>query len=450
MNHHFTSLVWVKNDLRIRDNPALSLASHERGPTVALYVLDEPFYKKWHGGDASLARLKESLVGFESSLRDHGIPLLALRGNPKAVIKETLRSLKIGSIYWNEGLEPSSLDCEKKLKEELEREHISVRVLAPNLLIDRESFYTRQGTPFRLFTPFWKTAIPLLQDMKEVPLPQKQTFPLEGITVESEEKKAWKRLSFFSKNELSLYALKRDLLGEDRTSHLSTHLHFGEISVRSVYLKTREDSEFVRQLLWRDFAHYLLHHFPDTMLKRDLAPFSWRKDQSELLAWQRGMTGIPIVDAGMRQLQNTGWMPNRARMIVASFLTKHLLHHWTEGMDWFWETLLDADLANNTFGWQWVAGCGIDAAPFFRIMNPLLQAQRFDAKGTYVRTWLPELSLLPDPWIHKPWEAKQSLLDSCRVTLGKTYPLPIVSLQDGRKRALNTYFSSRKGSNLLV
>lgn len=440
--HRFSSLVWVKNDLRVRDNPALSFATHLRGPVLALYVVDEALYRTCYGGSRSLDRLPVALQSFERALQPYGIPLLIRKGRTLDEIQKCLQEFSIETVLWNKSLEPNAILQEKKVHEKLSQKKITTRVFPGNLLFDPERLFTKQGKVFRLFTPFWKTSHELFETIQEAPLPQKQALSQPMVCSLTEEKKSWERLNCFVKKHLLSYSTRKDFLGEESTSHLSTALHFGEISVRSLYLKTLNQSEFVRQLIWREFAYYLLFHFPEvahTPFRKEFLHLPWRTQAKELQCWQSGYTGIPLVDAAMRQLLQTGWMPNRARMVVASFLTKHLLHNWVEGMDWFWNTLFDADLANNSFGWQWVAGCGVDAQPFFRIVNPVVQGQRFDEDGHYVKTYVPELARLPPSFIHCPWKASPSLLRSCGITLGKTYPYPLISMEEGRKRGLAVF-----------
>lgn len=451
-NQRFSSLVWIKNDLRVRDNPALSFASHKRGPAIAVYVIDEKIYTRCYGGERSLKRLREALKGFQSSLHSHGIPLLIRMGNTIDEIQKQVRELRIDHVCWNESLEPEVLFIEQELQKQLSKEAITIEIFSKNLLFDHKNISTKKGSVYKLFTPFWKASQALLQEIQETPLPKKQAILLSPPSLCSEEEKAWEQATAFVHNQLLHYSTHRDILGEERTSRLSAHIHFGEMSVRSLYLQTHEQPEFVRQLVWREFAHYLLHHFPETAQRpfhKEFIRFPWRRNANELKSWQNGHTGIPLVDAAMRQLLQTGWMPNRARMIAASFLTKHLLHHWLEGQDWFWDNLFDADLANNSFGWQWVAGCGVDAQPFFRILNPVLQGKRFDADGQYVKTYVPELANLPARWIHCPWDAPPSLLHSCGITLGKTYPYPLISLEEGRKRGLATFREYTRCAHLI-
>jgi deoxyribodipyrimidine photo-lyase len=266
-------------------------------------------------------------------------------------------------------------------------------------------------------------------------------------------------LETFCNTALDHYVSGRDRPDQACTSRLSPHLHFGELGPRQCLAAVRNallDHEsarnaaesFLRQLGWREFAHHLLHHYPATThapLDARFERFPWEPNRQWQDAWQRGRTGFPIVDAGMRELWATGWMHNRVRMIVASLLTKNLRQHWLEGARWFWDTLVDASLANNTLGWQWTAGCGADAAPYFRIFNPVLQAERYDPQRTYIRRWVPELARLPDNYLHRPWQAPATALAAARVSLGRDYPLPIVGLPASRDLALRAYATVRAG-----
>jgi deoxyribodipyrimidine photo-lyase len=267
---------------------------------------------------------------------------------------------------------------------------------------------------------------------------------------------AQRELRRFLRDDFERYASERNLPGKTGTSRLSPHLHFGEISPREVWhvlLAHRNAANaisvdaYLRELGWREFAYHLLFHFPFTTnepLRREFMRFPWRTDRKLLKAWQDGRTGYPLVDAGMRELWATGWMHNRVRLVVASFLTKHLRIRWEEGAYWFWDTLVDADLANNTLGWQWTSGCGADAAPYFRIFNPLLQSEKFDPDGDYIRHWLPELTYIPTPWIHKPWLAPERILSDAGIQLGSTYPLPIVVHEEARREALAAFENIRR------
>lgn len=447
MKSGFSSLVWVRHDLRIRDNPALSFASRIPGQTVALYI-----HEKETISSISSKWLQNSLCQFANELGEYGIPLLIGSGKPEEELQNLIQKYNIQHVSWNGSYEPKQRLIDDKVLSTLTYHQIKIHVFPGNYLFDLQTLRTKQNTIFQVFTPFYKTAAPLLEDIQEEPLPQKQkyecteTYPNKLKYWVPGEASAWKLTQTFLKNDLPTYATRRDLLNVCGTSRLSPHLHFGEISVRSLVKELSsihfEKEPFLRQLIWREFATYLLLHFPNTVhspLRAKFTAFPWRYNASELKSWKYGQTGIPIVDAAMREMLETGWMHNRGRMIVASYLTKHLLHSWTLGSEWFMEKLYDADLANNTFGWQWVAGCGADAAPFFRIFNPVLQGKKYDADGTYVRRYVPEISSLPNCLIHAPWEASPSLLKESGIQLGVTYPYPLITPEEGRKRALMAF-----------
>jgi deoxyribodipyrimidine photo-lyase len=332
---------------------------------------------------------------------------------------------------------------------------------------------TKVGKPYQVFTPFWKACQasasppPPTPAPRRLPAPEKwpaslalAEFKLEpaidwagGLrsTWQPGEKGAQALLDRFLRSALADYRTERDRPDRLGTSRLSPHLHFGEVGPGQIWHAISDAARdagaqrqaaaewYLRELGWREFAHHVLFHFPHTTdepLRQEFARFPWRSDAKALRAWQRGRTGYPLVDAGMRELWHTGWMHNRVRMVVASFLVKHLLIPWQEGAAWFWDTLVDADLANNSLGWQWTAGCGADAAPFFRIFNPVSQGSKFDEQGEYVRRWVPELARMPAQWIHQPWAAPPQVLDEAEVKLGVTYPWPIVEHVEARKRAL--------------
>ncbi|MFL6578727.1 MAG: cryptochrome/photolyase family protein, partial [Povalibacter sp.] len=377
-------------------------------------------------------------------------------------------------VTWNRLYEPAAIARDKAIKASLLERNIEVESHNAALLFEPWTIRNGQQLPYRVFTPFWRTA---LTQLDALPAPQAAPKKLsssdawpESVALESlellptidwaagfagrwqpGEPGAMKQLRRFAKvaHDYNTGRDRPDLRG---TSSLSPHLHFGEIGPRQIFAElhlqspagpgAQSLSTYARELGWREFAHHLLFHFPHTSdepLDVRFAQWRWSKSRKHLQAWQRGETGIPIVDAGMRELWKTGWMHNRVRMIVASFLTKNLQLHWREGARWFWDTLVDADLANNTLGWQWTAGCGADAAPYYRIFNPVLQAEKFDPERKYLRQWLPELAQLPDRWIHQPWAAPEQELARARVKLGTTYPRPIVDLQESRTIALTAY-----------
>jgi deoxyribodipyrimidine photo-lyase len=339
-------------------------------------------------------------------------------------------------------------------------------------MIEPDALATGQGKPYQVFTPYWKkfTATPRVPQPLDAPSRLNAAADPGGPPLEALELLptiAWDRglqemwnpgaeaakvlLQRFLKGPLERYDGERDLPAIDGTSRLSPYLHWGEISPRRLWhvCHGRPGAEpWLRQLVWREFAHQMLHHFPHTPeqpLREEFAAFPWDGDPALLPAWQKGRTGYPLVDAGMRQLWHTGWMHNRVRMVVASFLVKHLLLPWQEGARWFWDTLVDASLANNTFGWQWTAGCGADAAPYFRIFNPISQGQKFQASD-YIRQWVPELKRVPDKLLHEPWTGSRAGLEQVGVKLGKDYPRPIVDHKQARQRALDSYQQMKSGS----
>jgi deoxyribodipyrimidine photo-lyase len=362
------------------------------------------------------------------------------------------------------------------IKSALGEEGVRVTSHKGALLFEPWEIATKQEQPYRVFTPFWKACTSRPEPREPLTPPKQLTAPgawpesvaiddlalLPSISWDEGIRASWTpgengardRLEEFLDQGVLEYTDKRDLPAIDATSRMSPHLHFGEISPRTIWHETKRAhprskgaASFLREVGWREFAHHVLFHFPDTTtkpLRPEFAEFPWDDAPGALSAWQRGQTGYPIVDAGMRQLWSIGWMHNRVRMIVASFLVKDLRVHWLEGARWFWDTLVDADLPNNTMGWQWTAGCGADAAPYFRVFNPLLQGQKFDPDGTYVREWVPELEKLPPKWIHRPWEAPEDVLRDAGVRLGESYPQPLVDHAAARNEALAAFDRIKK------
>jgi deoxyribodipyrimidine photo-lyase len=471
-------IVWIRRDFRFHDNPAIFEAVSRGQPVLLLYVFDTTVEGALVEGGASRVWLERSLDCFGSQAAQRGFGWIIREGSPLDVLKTVFRETTATHLFWNRRYEPAGVKADGEIKEVLELEGVPVTTCRGNLLVEPWQLLNKKERPFQVFTPYWQAFEELRPDTSEAPeaYPAKpwaepllslspRQLPLcsrlarwpKRLFTEWQvgESHALEALEKFCTHGLHCYHIKRDFPGAEVTSRLSPYIHFGEISPRRVWNmvldQTRRNSDqtsiiqadaFLRQLGWRDFAHSLLYHFPyivEDSFREEFRKVAWRHNSNELKAWQRGHTGIPIVDAGMRQLWQTGWMHNRVRLITASFLVKHLLHQWQEGAAWFWDTLFDADLANNTFGWQWVAGCGIDPAPFFRIFNPVIQGQRFDPEGAYVRHYVPELCLLPNEFIHKPWEAPEEQLRSWNVTLGTTYPYPIVSLTEGRERALKLF-----------
>jgi deoxyribodipyrimidine photo-lyase len=411
-----TSLVWFRQDLRLADNAALAAAIERGGPVVPVYIWAPEEEGAWPPGAASKWWLAQSLRALGEELERRGSRLLVVRG-PSA---ETLARLAVetgaNAVFWNRRYEPAAIARDRSVKASLRDRGLTAESFNANLLFEPWTVANRAGKPFRVFTPFWRTVIarpipPLAPDVPrrlrapenwppslapaELPLAPAIDWA-RGLreTWQPGETGAMRQLQRFA-GEAAEYENNRDIPGRAGTSRLSPHLHFGEIGPRQIWRSACESQPFLRQLIWREFAYHLLFHFPesaDTALRPEFAEFPWRPAPKLFRAWGRGRTGYPLVDAGMRELWHTGWMHNRVRMVTASFLVKHLLIGWREGAAWFWDTLVDADLANNTLGWQWVAGCGADAAPYFRIFNPALQAAKFDPDGAYVRRWAPDSS----------------------------------------------------------
>lgn len=446
-------IVWFRQDLRLGDNPALSFAAKNGQPVICLFVLDDQTAGDWKWGGASRWWLHHSLAALDKSLDGK---LVLRRGDGAKVIQALARETGADTVVWNRCYEPFAVTRDKKLKGDLTEDGITVQTFNGSLLHEPWVLKTGGGTPFRVFTPFWKA-----MRTKEMAQPLASPRKLDLQMARSETLKDWELLPAkpnWAKNfdwvpgekaaqaalydfldDIKDYGRARDLPDRDGTSRLSPHLHWGEISPRQIWhaVTTHGHSggseTFLKELGWREFCTQLLFHnpaLPEQPLDKRFEKFPWRKSAKDLAAWKEGQTGIPIVDAGMRQLWQTGWMHNRVRMIVASLLIKHLGIHWREGQAWFWDTLVDGDLANNSANWQWVAGCGADAAPFFRIFNPVLQGEKFDPRGEYVRRFVPELKAMPDKFIHKPWAAPQP---------PRGYPAPIVDLAAGRDRALAAF-----------
>ena len=462
-----STIVWFREDLRLADNPALSAAA-KRGPILPIFILTD------HGtrslGGASRWWLHHSLQALRSDLA--GLSLH--RGDPVSILETLARQTGATAIYWNRRYDPGAVAQDTAVKTRLTESGLEVRSFNAALLNEPWEIATGSDTPYKVFTPYWKAArkrpvtdplptptITLLQrpegndtrsdwTLNSVATNWKRTWINKW---QPGEAGACARLKTFLDEGLKDYGLDRDRPDLSATSRLSPHLHFGEISPRQIYAAVNFHAglngmlafgteKFLSEVGWREFSHHLLYHFP-TMATENWRPafnsYPWRNAPKDLAAWQRGRTGYPFVDAGLRELWQTGFMHNRARMIAASFLVKHLRIDWREGEAWFWDTLLDADAANNAAGWQWVAGSGADAAPYFRIFNPIVQGQRFDPNGSYVRRWCPELAELDTKFIHAPWEASPMELSAAGITLGKTYPRPIVDHGQARAEALEQY-----------
>ncbi len=458
------ALVWFRQDLRLSDNPAFDAAVRSGAPVVPLFILDDETPGDWRPGGASRWWLHFSLAALKDDLARLGARLILHRGDARRVLFDVVREVGAGAVYWNRCYEPFATKRDEEIKEALKAQGTEVNSFNGSLLIEPWDVTSKSGKPFRVFAPFWKA---VSSNLKAVPpLPAPDNVPSQqGAAPHSESLEDWhllpqtpdwagglrenwspgevgakKMLKSFLSGAFGQYAEARDHPSQERTSRLSPHLHWGEISPRQIWHALRNAdpnaehvSKFQSEVGWREFSHHLLWQFPELPernLRQEFDDFPWTENEAHLTAWQKGETGIPLVDAGMRELWHTGWMHNRARMVTASYLVKHLLQPWQAGERWFWDTLVDADLANNAANWQWVAGCGTDAAPYFRIFNPVVQGKKFDPDGVYIKYWVPELRDVPAKSVHAPWEMTSP---------PSTYPTPIVDLAKGRARALAAF-----------
>jgi deoxyribodipyrimidine photo-lyase len=473
------TIIWFRHDLRLRDNPAVAAALKRGEPVVPVYILDPVAEGDWPLGGASRWWLHHSLASLNGSLWKRGSRLVLARGASGAVLRKLINATGATAVCWNRRYEPAAIKVERGVTGALREDGVEAMSFNASLLFEPDAIRNKAGAPFQVFTPFWRHCLaldvtpPVPVPAGKFPAPARwpasedlaafQLLPRAGWAAgfpqvwEPGEAGAQKRLRRFVAQPMGAYAVGRDFPGSGGTSALSPHLHFGEIGPRQIWAAVRAQARdsgvfppsrgaqvFLSEVGWREFAYHLLYHFPRTPaepLRSAFAAFPWREDSAGLRAWRRGLTGYPIVDAGMRQLWQTGWMHNRVRMIVASFLVKHLRISWREGAAWFWDTLVDADLANNTLGWQWSAGCGADAAPYFRIFNPTLQSAKFDPDGEYVRRWVPELAKLPAKYVHEPWAAPSAVLAAAGVTMGRDYPRPVVDHAAARASALAAFKS---------
>ncbi|HTL16289.1 MAG TPA: deoxyribodipyrimidine photo-lyase [Patescibacteria group bacterium] len=471
-------VVWFRNDLRLADNTALNKAVRREVPIIPLFIWAPQEFGEWAPGAASRWWLHQSLTHLDADLKRVGAKLIFRSGDSLAALRDIVSKTRAAAVFWNIRYEPAPGNYDRVVERELQAQGCEVKTFQAGFLTDPGAVRNSSGKPFQVFSSFWRSCLRSMEPEEPAPAPRKLTpflgrlssEPLSAFKLEPEvnwtsgisavwqpgEAGAWRALRRFSAAEPGQYRLNRDRPGvAGGASRLSAHLHFGEITARQVWHCLRlknagtagpswKSSQFITEIGWREFAHHLLCHFPQTPtrpLRVEFERFPWRPAPTLLKAWQRGRTGYPIVDAGMRELWATGWMHNRVRMIAASFLVKDLLITWQEGARWFWDTLVDADLANNTLGWQWTAGCGADAAPFFRIFNPVTQGEKFDPDGTYVRRWIPELASLHKAWIHKPWHAPAEALERAGVILGRDYAMPIVDHAAARLRALAAFQS---------
>lgn len=459
-------IVWFRNDLRLTDNRALMAAIACGAALIPLFIWSPEEENSWAPGAASQWWLHQSLQELSLGLEAVDSGLILRKGPVIEILESIIREHDVKMLFFNRRYEPWARVQENAVEEAMLKADVALRAFNSSLLIEPRDLLNREGLPYKVFTPFWKAMqksdpLPALKGPEKlVAHPSIDSLVLDELSLlpstdwaggmratwRPGEKNAVKCLKTFLDEGISNYANGRDRPDQEYVSRLSPYLHFGEISPRLIWHAVKHSGAisagsdagseaYLRELAWREFAYYLLVHFPNTTdspLRPQFEKFPWRQDQEMLTAWQKGKTGYPIVDAGMRQLWATGWMHNRVRMITASFLVKHLLLPWQAGAKWFWDTLVDADLANNTFGWQWTAGCGADAAPYFRIFNPILQGKKFDPSGDYVKLWVPELRGVDTRWIHNPWEAPAGIPEGI-------YSNPIVEHDFARKRALAAF-----------
>lgn len=463
--------MWFRQDLRLRDNPALCAAAGI-GPVLPVYILDDGNAGEWKMGAASRWWLHHSLRRLDQSLEGR---LWVLQGDAERELLKLCAALPVRKVVWNRCYEPWRRERDRRVKGALRKAGIGAQSFNGSLIREPWESVKADKSPYGVFTPFYRNLLGSGPAHKEAVKPRKPLLAECSQTADRIERlelkpripwdagleqrwtpgeaSAQRQLRKFLDCGAGKYNARRDYLADEAASSLSPHLHFGEISPNRIWWDTHSaeagdgGDSFIRQLCWREFSYHLLFHHPDFAdknRKSEFDEFPWREDPESLRRWQQGATGVPLVDAGMRELWNTGTMHNRARMVTASFLTKNLLIHWRRGADWFWDCLVDADLANNSFGWQWVAGSGADAAPYFRVFNPVLQSRKFDPEGKYLRRWLPELRRLPDRHIHAPWEASSAALRNAGVILEGNYPAPIVDLRTSRDLALAAWQAMRR------
>ncbi len=467
-------IVWFRQDLRLADNPALQAAIGTGRPIIPVYILDDATPGNWRLGGAARWWLHHSLAALSKEFEGLGGWIVLRQGEAAKVLGALVDETEAAAVYWNRCYEPFAIARDTALKSALSVKGCEVESFNGSLLFEPWQIETKAGGFYKVYTRYWQAIRALPDPSPPTRAPDKVRFAkampssdtLDSLALlptnpdwagglrdmwEVGEDAAIQRLDDFLSERIDGYKQGRDIPAEPATSNLSPYLHIGNISPRQIWAKTLDrvgwtaaSEIFLKEIVWREFAYHVLYHLPslpDEPMYGKFAAFPWEEDVSALAAWQQGRTGYPMVDAGMRELWQTGQMHNRVRMIAASFLVKHLLQPWQHGEMWFWDTLVDADLAANAFNWQWVAGCGADAAPYFRIFNPITQGTKFDPDGTYVRKYVPEIAGLPDKYLFQPWEAPEDVLEAAGVILDETYPRPIIGHKQGRERALAAFKS---------
>ena len=465
-----TAIIWLRQDLRLTDNPALHEAVENNSQVIPLYIFDKKHGGKWSMGGAYKWWLNHSITELQNQC-----DLVLREGDSYDELIKLVKEAKVDAVYWNRRYEPYSIHSDAEIKKQLEQQGVKVYTFNGSLLFEPWEIQNLSKQCYKVFTSFWKMCVKT--GVNRLPLPMaipKYTIKIKSLSLSSlkllpskpnwakefgkycmpGEKNAKKLLNEFLDEKINHYADGRNFPAKRVGSDLSPYLRFGEISPLQIWhevqskklheknLNEKDVNMFLSEIGWREFSYHILYHFPhlhEKNLRENYDNFPWSFSKNHFNAWTKGLTGYPIVDAGMRQLWLTGAMHNRVRMIVASFLIKHLLIDWRKGEEWFWDTLVDADLAANAGNWQWVAGSGVDAAPYYRIFNPTLQGERFDQDGEYVKTWVPELKNLPKKYIHSPWLAPKEILKTAQINLGENYPLPIVEHVAARDRALAAY-----------
>lgn len=459
-------IVLIREDFRIHDHPALYTACQE-GNVIPLYIFDEET-SLFSTGEARKWWLHRNIEAFQDTLQSINGRLWLDKGKVEEVLPRWVKMTNAKAVYWNRVYDPNVFERDRIVAESLSSQGIKVKNFEGTLLLPPWKIKKDDGKPYKVYSAFYKSLrkeeipkpLPSLKSM-EVPQLKEDGMALNDLGLlppipwyhimesiwDPGEEAAFKRMEAFIKKSLHDYSEGRDYPSAGHHSTLSPYLALGVISVRRIFhtlndMENKPVEPFIKQLIWREFSYTVLLHYPQSTsrpLNEKFEDFHWHVEDHEWEQWTKGKTGYPIVDAGMRELWATGFMHNRVRMIVASFLTKHLLIPWQRGAQWFLDTLIDADLANNSMGWQWVAGSGFDSAPYFRIFNPTLQSEKFDEKGTYIRMWVPELSGLPNKYIHKPSDAPCDVLQNANIHLGVDYPHPIVDHKASRNRALERY-----------